>query len=305
MILNVVCRFYYYIPWNEPSTTGATDFCFPDNFRGYNGSEGFAAIRLDENGFNNPSVPEAIDILCMGSSHSLGYCVEPGESWPELLAQELEGTTTYNISIFSHGLVNCLGNLEAALETYQPTQNVVIEFPNAMLEYDQLCALNVGSIREIDEVTGTFSKFIKQFPYLQLAGHQIKNLLTKDGVSSSTVPAVDMADYTAQLDLALENARIQTQEYGCGLILLYHHSFSLDSDGMPIAESSEYLDLLAEACEKHGILLLDTQDALQEDYLRNHRLHYGFSNTTPGSGHLNRYGNLVLAAELASVLKAQ
>lgn len=306
VLLNGAGRFYYYVPWNNASPNGATDFVFPGNFSGFNGLEGFAAMEIDENGYNNPYVPEEIDILCMGSSHTVGYCSAPGTAWPAVLARELGDQNTYNIGMFSHHLINCLDNLGAALEAYRPKSYVIIEFPNYLPDEAELEAFCDGRLPQINQVTGTAMRRIKSFPYLQLAGHQIKNILrTTEAVESAPEEAFDAASYEAALDRALARVQAMLEAQGCKGIFVCHKPLGLDETGAPVVRTVTNIDYLRRSCEKHGILLVEMSEIFAADYLENHRRHYGFSNTAPGQGHLNEAGQQVIGQLLAELINGQ
>jgi SGNH hydrolase-like domain, acetyltransferase AlgX len=61
------------------------------------GSTGF-----DQWGFRNPNVPESVDIVALGDSHTYGNCAKMNESWPHVLA-ELSGRGIYNLGLGGYG----------------------------------------------------------------------------------------------------------------------------------------------------------------------------------------------------------
>jgi len=59
---------------------------------------------------------------------------------------------------------------------------------------------------------------------------------------------------------------------------------------------------LAAACRDEGVPLVNPRSAYLEEFKKTGRPSHGFSNTTPGVGHLNSTGNRLLGQELAKAL---
>jgi len=57
-----------------------------------------SVLDIDENGFRNPAVPEEVDIVAMGDSHTYGVNVKSENSWPAQLAR-MSGMTVYNLGV--------------------------------------------------------------------------------------------------------------------------------------------------------------------------------------------------------------
>ena len=60
--------------------------------------------------------------------------------------------------------------------------------------------------------------------------------------------------------------------------------------------------VLAAACQEEGVPLVNPRPVYEEEFKKTGRPSHGFSNTTPGVGHLNSTGNRLLGQELAKVL---
>ena len=57
-------------------------------------------------------------------------------------------------------------------------------------------------------------------------------------------------------------------------------------------------------CAEHGIVFVDLTDAYTGEYDESCQLPYGFANTTPGAGHMNRVGHRLFAQEVYETIKA-
>ncbi len=91
-------------------------------------TEGFSWLHVDENGFNNQTVPEHTDVLVMGSSHMEGFNVGKNKNAVALLSQTLPDLSFYNIGISGHNIYRCVDNVEDALDYYQPSKYVVCDY---------------------------------------------------------------------------------------------------------------------------------------------------------------------------------
>ena len=61
-----------------------------------------AMAGFDKWGFRNPSVPETVDIVAVGDSHTYGNTAKMVESWPFVLGQ-LTGRSVYNMALGGYG----------------------------------------------------------------------------------------------------------------------------------------------------------------------------------------------------------
>ena len=78
---------------------------------------------VDENGFRNPSIPERIDIVAIGDSHTQGFNVTAGNSWPSALSRQLN-RSVYNAGVGGYGPLQYEILVTQALKM-QPRQIVV------------------------------------------------------------------------------------------------------------------------------------------------------------------------------------
>lgn len=305
-ILNVITRFYYYIPWNIECEFGATDYRFPSGFDGVNGVEGFVSIHLDENGYNNKTIPDTINVLCMGSSNTLAYCVEPGKGYPALLNEYLtrDGKTAYNIGMFSHSWLNCTGNLENALEKFKPEDYVVVESLQEKYDIEKLEELLEGELKELDGVASKKMQLIKRFPYLQLIGHQVKlmrsNTIDNEVVKEKNVEEEPSEKYIDIMDKVFEKIYKQMSEYGCNYVFLYNpQCVEVDENGKAYIEYDEkYLAVFREMCAKYNFIFLDMSQYYLDAYNKEFILTSGFYNTKMGYGHINKEGHRIIAEAL-------
>lgn len=315
LILNALSYFYYYIPYNVECESGATDFVLPANFKGFNGEEGYVPIQLDKNGYNNEMVPDEINVLCIGSSHTLAYTVKPGEGYPAILNKSLQdsnGMTAYNIGMFGHEWYYCMDNLEEAIETFQPTDYVVVESFYSKFETAKLQRLNDNKYADAGQVTSKLVRTIKQFPYLQLASHQLKNMMSQSTkISAGTTQTETILksetslpeDYITELEQTFARTAEIVSKQNCKFIFLYHPDVLVDEKGNAYTDTDKvYLAYTKELCEKYGFIFVDMSATFLQAYEDSYILPRGFANTKIGYGHLNRYGHEMIAEELYQII---
>jgi lysophospholipase L1-like esterase len=78
---------------------------------------------VDANGFRNPSIPDRVDIVAIGDSHTQGFNVAADQSWPAVLGRQLN-RSVYNAGIGGYGPLQYEILVSRALEM-RPQQIVV------------------------------------------------------------------------------------------------------------------------------------------------------------------------------------
>ena len=85
---------------------------------------------------------------------------------------------------------------------------------------------------------------------------------------------------------------------------MYHPTTTLNNDGsLTLSSENENVKEFEKLCQDNGIYFLDMSKRFKEEYEKNYILPYGFSNTSVGSGHLNKYGHEMVADELYKLIK--
>lgn len=311
LLLCLWCSFYYNVPIHYTNETGATEYKWESNKFFRKGTEGFAFGRTNNDGFNNLldyTPGEAIDILLMGSSHMEGMNVKPAENTAAVLNRLFAGEKyTYNIGTSGHTLIYCLSNLEAALESYAPGSYVVIESRTLSFETEELAALVEGTVPPIPSRTGGLVELLQRFPYLRLIYTKyLKDTAQESGVATETPvePQEDMARMTALLQSALNTAAESCRTHGVQPIIVYDPTVYADDDGSGYTDTDpQALSAFRTGCENAGILFVDLTDSYLDLYQAEHRFPYGFANTTPGRGHMNRWGHKLFAQAVYDTIR--
>lgn len=295
LLLCLWCSFYYNVPIHYTNETGATEYKWESHKFFRKGTEGFAFGRTNNDGFNNlrdyrPGEP--VDILLMGSSHMEGMNVQPGENTAAVLNRLFAGEKyTYNIGTSGHTLSYCLSNLDAALDTYAPLGYVVIETRTLSFTREELAALAEGTLPPIPSRTGGLVELLQRLPYLRL---MYTKYVKDEGEpqAQAATPQEDAAEKAALLETVLTQAAESCRSRGVQPIIVYDPVVYTKENGAGFTDTDPAeLSAMERACRENGVLFLDLTDSYLDLYQGSYRLPYGFANTSPGMGHMNRWGH--------------
>lgn len=84
-----------------------------DDFLGYRFNPTLKGI--DSNGFRNKSIPDSVEIVALGDSHTFGYNVISEDAWPQQLAR-MTNKTVYNFGIGGYGGLQYYHLLDEAIK---------------------------------------------------------------------------------------------------------------------------------------------------------------------------------------------
>ena len=313
MLLCLWCSFYYNVPIHYTNETGATEYKWESGRFFRKGTEGFAFGRTNNDGFNNLrdyTPGEDIDILLMGSSHMEGMNVGPGENTAAVLNRLFAGEKyTYNIGTSGHTLIYCLSNLDAALDTYAPGSYVVIESRTVSFETGELAELVEGTVPPIPSRTGGLVELLQRFPYLRLIYTKyLTDTARESGIATETPvePQEDMVRMTALLQSALNTAAESCRAHGVQPIIVYDPTVYAADDGSAYTDTDpQALAAFRSACDSAGIRFIDLTESYLALYQQAHKLPYGFANTSPGMGHMNRWGHSLFARAVYETIRGE
>ena len=296
--VNLCCLLYYNIPAHYDNPSNATDYKFEAStyFSRWT-PEGLSHGKTNNDGFLNllDAGEKEVNILFMGSSHGEGYNVNMDENTVAVLNDRLDGKMyAYNIATSSHTLLINLKNLEAALETYQPTDYVIIEFPNIQMDIKKIQATLDETVARLPSQNSELTALLQKIPYFRLLYSQLVSAqkAETDPAEAETKPTQPDQAYSQALNTLLEKAGETAKKHQVKLILLYHSHPQLEQDGsLIVTEKTDYLKAMETACDMNQIQFINMTDIFITKYNETHRLPYGFINTAVGVGHLNRYGH--------------
>ena len=111
-------------------------------------------------------------------------------------------------------------------------------------------------------------------------------------------------NYDQALSPVMEIISRECSSHGVTPILVFNASMVISEDGkVDTNTNTEQLAAFQRVCEEKGILLLDISDACLEHHASCYELPYGFSNTSPGGGHMNKIGHRIFAEEVFKAIR--
>ncbi len=309
--LCLFCALYFNVPVHYANGTGATEFYYEPNRFYSKGTEGFAWGRTNNEGFNNLldySEGEKIDILLMGSSNLEGFNVAQEDNAAAQMNAIMGGEKyTYNIGTAGHTLLYCVKHLGAALERYAPEDYVVIEANTLGFAPEEIEAVLEDRLPDIPSHSGGMIELLQKLPYLRLFYTKyVKGMNDGDALEAGAEAAekVDAESYALLLEALMEKAAGECEKAGVKLLLVYDPAIRVDDEGNACIETEEeQLRAMRTACEKSGVILIDLGGAFLAEYNENYRLPFGFTNTEPGRGHINKWGHRIFAQEVCRVIR--
>lgn len=303
------CFLWYNVPVHYDNPTGATEYVWESHKFYSKGTEGFALGRTNNEGFNNIkdySEGDEIDILLMGSSHMEGFNVAQDENAAAVINRLFEGEKyCYNIGTAGHTLLYCVDNLAAALDRYEPREYVIIETFSVDFDAESLRSVVDGSIAHIPSHNGGIVGLMQKLPYLRLFYTQhFKDGGEAFGDTEAVEVTAPSEDYVPELDKVLEMVAAECEAQGVQPIIVYNNTVHINEDGSAYTPTDgEKLNVFAELCEEKGIRFIDLCPRFLEVYETEHLLPYGFSNTSPGGGHINKVGQRIFAEEVCKAIR--
>lgn len=316
-ILSGFAMFYYNTPIHAPQSDKITNTKFVPNQYWSSMLEGFGYGKTDRFGYNNGDFAgmEEPDIVFMGSSQLEAIHVPYDKNFVYLLNKEFSEDenaqndfTCMNLGISAHFFEVSASNFKYVAERYKTAKYVVIELQNMDFTPEELDNMLAGTYHSDWEEIGVESKIVQRIPYCRLALKKLSEFQQKNQaekledlpqVQVSAQGAVDTQIYKEKLNAVIKNLSETAKEYDIQLIILHHNKIDVDRSGTAKSvENPIYGEIFEACCDENGISYLDVSDAFLSNYQSTFELPYGFSNTTPGSGHLNKTGHRIIFEEL-------
>ena len=306
-LLNLFCVFYYNVPVHYTNPDGATEYKW-EAWRFYSrGTEGFALGRTNSDGFNNLrdyTPGEAVDLLLMGSSHMEAFNVAQDENAAALLNERYGGERyVYNLGTAGHTLLYCVKHLDRALAAYAPSGWVVLETMSLDFAPEDMDAVVDGSYPDIPSRSGGLLTMLQKIPVLRLFYTKyIKFGELFSGMADGQYEegAAFSGDYAAALEGLLDKLARESEAHGVRALVVFSPPLLVAPDGSAYTGTDpEKLALFTRLCEEKGIEFLDLTETYLDAY-EQHVLPFGFSNTAPLAGHLNRDGHRLFADAVAA-----
>lgn len=310
-LLSLFTFVYRYSGVHITNQSQSTDYTWEKYQYQTNMREGYAWIKTDKNGFNNAYVSKKTnpDYLLMGSSHMEALQMSSDENAGYLLNDLISDYYVYNVGISGHTIYRCINNLNNANRQFSPSQGVIVETSLTDLDLEMMNKVlncDLKPIRSYDK--GWIYYVQKYMQSVKFLFNQLDEWKKMDSsifakrVEKSIPSTIHDQVYLNTLDKFLAFAKASMQN-GQRLIIVYKPLTKIDKNGKYISTRNDRnTQVFKELCQKNDIEFIDLSDAFESLYYEKHILAHGFINSAVGVGHLNKYGHMVFAEEVAKVI---
>ena len=322
LICDIAC-FAFYDPCQELSRSqGATTGFLLPNSHGVYGLEGYCIANIDENGYVNRDMARGDDYYVVaGASHTEGLFISEDKRYSDLLNDMLydDGKLhVINIGKSGNYFSVVLQHLDGILGEFSDAKGIIIETDSLAYDTKALYDSQIQTGYDPEETAGNIMANLssrqkltigikRAFPLLRELHKQYYTFLeSKNAGGSSDIldPDFWQSEYEGDFEVALDDLmkylRSRTDKE---IIILYHPAISLEADGSMKILTNHAEPYYKDICAKNDIVFVDMTDRFVKEYEENHIIPYGFSNTTPGDGHINSAAHKMIAEELARVIR--
>lgn len=321
-ICNAVC-FLFYDPCQELTRAhgATTGYLLPDS-HGVYGLEGYCLASVDDRGYVNRDIPRADDYyVAAGASHTEGLFIPLDRRYSDVLNDKLfDDGKLHIINIGKSGnyFSVVLQHLDGILGEFPDAKGIIIETDSLCYDtkalYDSMAQAGYDPAETAEALTSSMSarqkmtvKAKQALPLLRLIRKQYYTYLetlSEDTGSDILDPGFWQGEFKGDFETALDDLmkfiRSKTDKQ---VIILYHPAIRLEADGSMTFLTNKAEPFYEKICRANNIDFVDMSDTFRKAYEEDHIIPYGFYNTTPGDGHINRDAHQMMADELAKVLR--
>lgn len=328
VILNCIVACYELSPGLPHRTGGATEMVYVPNYFIVNSDEGRSVSRVDGNGYINASddLADSGFVLVMGNSQSNGIQVNEDKRYISLLSEKLRiddsdsKVYAYNVSHDGYDFCDLVEGFTAANQEFPNSRAVVLQiYSDWSLDKMQSCTVQRPFSEEMRgsyigahlSVGQKFRHLIKiGFPFPMYLREKLLKIewdfddafwyLEEDVVKENSDNEDMWDEYAECLDETLKFLR---SNYTGDIVILELPGVSLSGEGILQSNIGIRQELFDRLCAENGIIYVNMYDTYCREYEALHVLPYGFSNTSPGNGHLNEAGHQMIADVLYPILE--
>lgn len=310
-LLSMFSLIYYNPPIAIQQPDLITNFKFKENSNWSYMLEGFGHGKTDKLGYNNAYYMDCSnpDIVFVGSSHLEALQVPQEDNCVYLLNEKFDKDTLphndfkcLNLGVSAHAFEVSLSNFEYVIDKYKEAKYIVIETSNVEFSPTMLDEIAEAKFHAPEEEKSFIEKMALKVPYFRLLYKKINEATAAKKevvVATNDFNNNDINVYIDKMNVILNKVAKLSAENNIKPVVLMHQRFWKDSDGNIITENKEmYINAFKECCENTGIKVIDVTKPMIDRYKTNFDFSYGFSNTSPGEGHLNKTGHRIIAEEV-------
>ena len=312
----VLLSFFSLVYYNPPIATeqpdSVTNYRFVPNKNWSFMLEGVGFGKTDNLGYNNAYYNECLDpdIVFIGSSHLEALQVPQDSNCVYILnkmfdedKEEDNNFKCINLGVSGHSFEVLACNFKYVADKFPDAKYILIETSNVEFSPEVLDDVIAGKFHTPIEKQGFIAEAAKKVPFIRLMHKKFNE--SAPAKVTTVAPATDsrsqkaepdMNIYIEKMNIILGSISEISTEKGVKPIVLLHESFWEDKDRNIVTNmNNTYKDAFMKCCADNGIKVIDVSPDFISAYKENFELSYGFSNSAPGEGHLNKTGHRIMA----------
>lgn len=309
IILSLFSLVYYNPPVAIPQSNGTTNFKYSSNSNWSFMLEGSGYGKINNQGYNSAYYSDCSnpDIVFVGSSHMEALQVPQDKNFVYLLNQKFDKDNLpynnykcLNLGISGHFFEVTASNYQNIATQFKCAKYAVIEVTSVEYTSQMLDDIIACKFSAPMEEKGIIHNLAQNIPFVRLMYKKINETSSAQGASTTdTAPSSakpDMGVYAEKMNTILGRISKLSAQNNIVPIVLMHERFWEDQNGNIIMELNDtYKTAFKKCCQDNGIKVIDISSEMVSAYKNNHEFSYGFSNTAPGEGHLNKTGHRIVA----------
>ena len=272
-------------------------------------TEGVGYGKTDTSGYNNAYYPDCTDpdIVFAGSSHMEALQVPQDANCVYLLNEmfdkddsEYNNFKCFNMGVSGNFFEATASNFRYIADKFQNSKYIVIEVFNTEFSPSMIDEIIEEKFSTPMAEKSFMVKALQSIPAINFMKKKVEDMIAAKQTPAANVneaePEDDMDTYNEKMGKLLGKISAISAEYNFKPVILLHERFWTGEDGNIIMETDEtYKNAFKKCCENNGIKVIDASPEMIEHYKNSSEFSYGFSNSAPGEGHLNKTGHRLIA----------
>lgn len=303
-ILSLWCLVYYNPPISIAQPDGYTNNRYQPHSRWADMTEGYGWGSINDIGYNNAADydPSLKTIAFIGSSQVQAVQVPQDKNMVSLTQKMLHGDDDpnndyqcLNLGVSGHFFNISVSNYEYFVEHFDNVDYVVMELGGFDYTAEDLDKMLAGEFHVSSGNRGILYTTLQKIPYLRLLVKQWQDV-NKASADEEPEESIAGEDLYPKVEAVIQKLANLSNEHGIKLILVYHQQFTVNPDhSVDFHQDAVLENHLIKSCEVNNVPIIVMNQTMVDHYEAYHEFSYGFSNSTPGAGHLNTVGHKLIA----------
>ena len=313
VVLSLLSVIYFNPPIAVEQSEGITNYKNIPDLKWSYMLEGYGRGKTDSMGYNNAYYRDLSnpDIVFAGSSHIEATHVPENANCVYLLNEmfdkdniDTNNFKCFNLGVSGHFFETTSSNYEYIAKKFNGAKYIVIEIFDAKYSSDMLDQIIQNKFHQPMVKKSFVHDISRRISFVRLMYKKMNDTISAKNVSVNADTAVvngdnkeaEINNYIEKMNIILDRIAKISEENDIVPIILMHERFWLNETGDIIMETdATYKNAFKKCCEAKGLKVIDVSSNMIDEYKDTYQLSYGFSNSVPGEGHMNKTGHRIVA----------